>query len=811
MDKQILIIDTYSVLRSAFYGVPEKFAADGSPIGGLSAFDVLLQKVEGNLPGQVSSKIAACWNGDLEKENVPETLTAQMEKIRTHLKEEGSYELYDSGVQETKKDYYEELLGKLKNHGAEEIHLVLLTADEALSALAIGRITVLLICAEQGKRLIKKIERQAEDSDTQEHPFEANDLEMSGQKPVVITPAYEKIPNKIITTAQAAMALSKRMAENGAVVSAQLLFDEPNGREIYGISLCFDEGESYLLRLTKEQPQEVGQMSFFDLFPDMEQSSVQEELPRKKTEENEDAITEQTLTELLTLLSRRYTIVTFDSKNLYHFFEPEDKKTGCFDVQLAAYLLNPLNGDYKPEQVAEEIFGIKLQNRADLFGKSSFSDQEDKKIAKYGSYLVQTYRAAMPVLKEKLEKARMLSLFTEMEMPLTYVLYDMEKEGIIVKREELKAYGDRLTGRIQELEDKIQKVAGQEFNINSPKQLGEVLFEQMGLPGGKKTKSGFSTAADVLEKLAPDYPIVKDILEYRGLAKLKSTYADGLADYIGKDGRIHTTFKQTVTATGRLSSAEPNLQNIPMRTELGRLIRKVFVPKEGYIFADADYSQIELRILAHMSEDPGLIEAYQTGQDIHRSTASKVFHTPFEEVTSLQRRNAKAVNFGIVYGISAFGLANDLNISRSEAQEYMDEYLKTYPGVKSYQDRAVQEAKEHGYAITLFGRRRPMPELSAGNYMQRQFGERVAMNAPIQGTAADIMKIAMLHVWERLRKEKLKSKLILQIHDELVIETAPEEKEAVEKILTEEMAGAASLAVPLEAECNFGTDWFEAK
>jgi DNA polymerase-1 len=304
---------------------------------------------------------------------------------------------------------------------------------------------------------------------------------------------------------------------------------------------------------------------------------------------------------------------------------------------------------------------------------------------------------------------------------------------------------------------------------------------------------------------------VADILEYRGLTKLKSTYADGLADYIGSDNRIHTTYHQTITATGRISSTDPNLQNIPMRTELGRMIRKVFVPQEGYLFSDADYSQIELRILAHMSGDKELIAAYHEGRDIHRITASKVFHTPFAEVTPLQRRNAKAVNFGIVYGISAFGLSNDLNISRSEAKEYMDQYLKTYPGVKKYQEEAVALAKERGYAITMFGRRRPMPELKASNFMQRQFGERVAMNAPIQGTAADIMKIGMLRVFRRIRKEKLHSRLILQIHDELVVETAPDELKQIEDILTQEMTGAADLAVPLDVDCHSGSDWFEAK
>ena len=396
-------------------------------------------------------------------------------------------------------------------------------------------------------------------------------------------------------------------------------------------------------------------------------------------------------------------------------------------------------------------------------------------------------------------------------MPLVFTLADMENEGIIACREALTEYGDKLAVRIAELEKQIYEEAGEEFNINSPKQLGVILFEKLSMPYGKKTKTGYSTAADVLDRLAPEYPIVSDILEYRQLTKLKSTYADGLVNYIAKDGRIHTSFNQTITATGRLSSTEPNLQNIPMRIELGRLIRKAFVPKEGFEFMDADYSQIELRVLAHMSGDEKLIEAYREAQDIHRITASQVFHIPFDEVTDLQRRNAKAVNFGIVYGISSFGLSQDLSISKKEAAEYIERYFETYPKIKTFLDGLVTEAKEKGYVTTMFGRRRPVPELSSSNFMQRSFGERVAMNSPIQGTAADIIKIAMICVHDRLLKENLKSRLILTVHDELLVETAIEEEDAVRKILEEEMHGAADLAVTLEIDAHVGKNWYEAK
>ncbi len=515
----------------------------------------------------------------------------------------------------------------------------------------------------------------------------------------------------------------------------------------------------------------------------------------------------------------------FDSKKQYPFIEgPVEtgekdvmepyRERRYFDVLLAAYLLNPLKNDYAIEDVANEYLGLTIPDKNQICGKASYAEaygQDARAIMEFACYNAYVCLAALPILKDKLRQQGMETLMYEVEMPLTKVLYEMEQYGVLVKPDELKAYGEALVGRISELERSVYRQAGCEFNINSPKQLGEVLFEKMGIQGGKKTKTGYSTAADVLEKLAPEYPIVSDILEYRGLTKLKSTYAEGLFTCIGKDGRIHSTFNQTITATGRISSTEPNLQNIPMRIELGRRIRKVFVPMEGYVFVDADYSQIELRILAHMSGDEQLIEAYKMDEDIHRITASKVFHTPFEEVTDLQRRNAKAVNFGIVYGISSFGLSQDLSITRKEAADYIEQYFKTYPGVKQFLDDMVASARKEGYVATMYGRRRPIPELASSNFMQRSFGERVAMNSPIQGTAADIMKIAMIRVWERLHQEGLRSRLILQVHDELLIETLQEEEAQVRVILAEEMQQAADLAVTLEVDMNVGSDWYESK
>ena len=486
----------------------------------------------------------------------------------------------------------------------------------------------------------------------------------------------------------------------------------------------------------------------------------------------------------------------FDLKTSLAYLKMQ-RREHCFDVLVAAYLLNPLNSSYTYEDVAREQLDIVIAEK----------EEQHVKIC-YEAY---TVFAAADKLERKLSKSGMDRLFYEIEMPLVFTLYEMEKNGVKAEAEALKVYGGQLYGRITELEREICEDAGENFNINSPKQLGVILFEKMGIKGGKKTKTGYSTAADVLEKLAPDYPIVDKILEYRQLTKLKSTYADGLANFIGDDGRIHGKFNQTITATGRISSTEPNLQNIPIRMELGRLIRKVFVPEDGYVFVDADYSQIELRVLAHCSGDEKLIQAYKEKADIHRITASQVFHTPFEEVTSLQRRNAKAVNFGIVYGISSFGLSRDLSISKKEAAQYIEDYFRTYPGIKAFLDESVKNAKDKGYAVTMFGRRRPVPELSSSNFMQRSFGERVAMNSPIQGTAADIMKIAMIGVERRLLEEGLKSRLVLQVHDELLVEAWKPELDTVKGILKEEMEQAAKLSVPLEIDMHTGTNWYEAK
>lgn len=525
-------------------------------------------------------------------------------------------------------------------------------------------------------------------------------------------------------------------------------------------------------------------------------------------------ITEAMVADNLLALSRDYQVqlACMHVKKLLLFldFHEED---AVFDAGLAAYLLQPNQSEYEYDTLAKVYLDVTLPSEKEMLGKEKlgYFSFEDERVQKWMAYQAIVPYKIKSVLREKLKETGMESLYDEMELPCLYALYEMEKNGIRVDGEALHQYGKKLRTRIEELTAEIHAMAGEEFNINSPKKLGEILFEKLGLKNGKKTKTGYSTSAEVLEKLKNAHPIIPKILEYRQLTKLNSTYAEGLAGYIRADGRIHGKFHQTVTVTGRISSADPNLQNIPTRMPLGREIRKVFIPEEGSVFVDADYSQIELRVLAHMSGDAALIAAYQADEDIHAITASQVFDVPLDQVDSTLRRKAKVVNFGIVYGISSFGLGQDLDISRKEAEGYIEKYFATYGKVKKFLDRTVEDAKKNGYTVTMFGRRRPIPELASSNFMTRSFGERAAMNAPVQGTAADIIKIAMVRVNRRLKEEHLQSKLVLQIHDELIIETKKEEVEIVQKILVQEMMHAADLAVPLLVDANVGDSWYDAK
>ena len=484
-----------------------------------------------------------------------------------------------------------------------------------------------------------------------------------------------------------------------------------------------------------------------------------------------------------------------------------------FDCSVASYLIDPLANNYNYSFIASHFLGAELEDEKLLMGKDSvnmFSFGMDN-YRKLISYMAYTANHSMDKIKEKLDDLGEMGLYKDVEYPVIFVLDSMERIGVNIEKGMLVEYGKELDVRIKEMSSQIYELAGEEFNINSPKQLGVILFEKLGLKSGKKTKSGYSTNVDVLNKLRDDHEIIPLILEYRSVTKLRSTYVEGLIDSIKSDGRIHSKFNQTVTATGRLSSTEPNLQNIPTRTAEGREIRKSFVPSEGYTFVDADYSQIELRVMAAVSEDTSLIDAFSSSKDIHAITASQVFDVPVEEVTPGLRRRAKAVNFGIIYGISSFGLGEDLGISRKEAKEYIDKYFATYGRVKEYLDSCVETAKETGVVKTLYGRIRPIPELKSSNFMQRSFGERVAMNSPIQGTAADIIKIAMIKVYDELKKRGLKSRLILQIHDELLIETALDEVDEVKELLRDNMENAVELAVPLYVDVHTGDSLYDAK
>lgn len=512
------------------------------------------------------------------------------------------------------------------------------------------------------------------------------------------------------------------------------------------------------------------------------------------------------------LISHHVQLVCMDIKSQLAYIDI--KETDCvFDCGIGAYLINPLKEHYSYADIAKDYLNLELPDYKELVGKQEITlfSFEDEKISAYMAYSAVVPYMAKEAIEDRLRELGMDSLYQNIELPCVFSLYEMEKNGIRVDRDELIAYGENLKKRIDELTAEIYRLAGKTFNINSTRQLGEILFEDLGLKCGKKTKTGYSTSAEVLEKLQGEHPIIDAILEYRQLTKLNSTYVEGLAGYIGEDGRIHGTFNQTVTVTGRISSTEPNLQNIPTRLPLGREIRKVFKPEEGYVFLDADYSQIELRVLAHFSEDSTLIEAYHRDTDIHSITASEVFDVPIDQVDSLMRRKAKAVNFGIVYGISSFGLGQDLDISRKEAEGYIEKYFNTYGGVKNFLDTTVKNAKENGYTTTMFGRRRPLPELKSSNFMVRSFGERAAMNSPIQGTAADIIKIAMIRVNRALQKQSLKSRLVLQVHDELIVETAADELDVVKEILVTEMMHAADLSVPLVVDVHSGDSWYAAK
>ena len=513
-----------------------------------------------------------------------------------------------------------------------------------------------------------------------------------------------------------------------------------------------------------------------------------------------------------------YKKITIDAKADIIFLNKHNIKLNnlIFDVMIGTYILDPTKDKYNYNNIAEEILDINYEDKDELLGtrksKKFIYDIDEEKWFKYCARQSYVAYKCKPIISKKIEENNQQELFYNIEMPLIEVLASMEIYGIRVSKEELIQYQQELDKEIEELTKEIHWLAGEEFNINSAKQLGEILFEKLNLKGSKKTTRGWSTSADVLEKLYDNHEIIPKILEYRTYAKLKSTYADGLLSVLNEEtSRIYSNFNQTVTATGRISSTEPNLQNIPIKIELGHKVRKVFKPEKDYIFVDADYSQIELRVLAHLSQDEYLIQAFNDGQDIHKITASKVFNKSLDDVTSFERSAAKAINFGLIYGKQAFSLAQDLGITKAKAEEYINDYFDKYPKIKDFLDNIVESTKETGYTKTMFNRIRYVPEINSSNFVQRGVGQRIAMNTPIQGTAADIIKVAMVKVYNRMKKENLKSRLILQVHDELLIEAYKDEKDTIKEILKDEMENAISFSVKLLIDINEGESWYDTK
>lgn len=530
---------------------------------------------------------------------------------------------------------------------------------------------------------------------------------------------------------------------------------------------------------------------------------------------------EHTLIELLKIFFKSSCKkITLDAKTDIVFLNKYDTciENLIFDVMIAGYILNATKNKYEFHHLASEFLNEDYISKEELVGKATsrkkklLTEIDPQDYLEFACLNAHTSLKSFPVLRDLIEKNNQTQLFYDIEMPLINILASMEIEGIEVCESELIKYQDHLENELSTLTKDIHRIAGEEFNINSPKQLGEILFTKLQLSSGKKISSGWSTSADILEKIKDEHEIIDKILTYRTYAKLKSTYADGLLTVLNRDtNRIYSNFNQTATATGRLSSKEPNLQNIPIKIELGRLIRRTFIPKKGYIFIDADYSQIELRILAHLSQDENLIKAFNNNEDIHTSTASKIFSKPLSEVTSFERSASKAINFGLIYGKQAFTLAQDLGITKKEAEKYIDEYFNKYPNIKTFLDEVAEQTKKDGYVSTIFNRIRYVPEINSSNFMQRGIGKRIAMNMPIQGTAADIMKIAMIKVYNRIKVENLKSRLILQVHDELLIETLEEEVEAIKLILNDEMENVIKFSVNLSIDIHQGENWYDAK
>ncbi len=844
--KKLLLIDGHSMINRAFYGVPDLTNSEGIHTGAIFGFLNIIQRIitdeapdyfavafDTSVP-TFRHKMYEAYKGT--RKPMPEELRSQVPVLQSLLRDMGVPVLIKEGIEA------DDILGTIASKWEKKGYEVsIVSGDRDLLQLVTEHTKLILPRTVKGETEIMEFYPDDVKEKYSVEPYGIIELKaLMGDNSDNI-PGVPKIGEKTATELITEYgnienlkehiddvkkkSIRESLKENFdlAILSKKLATIDTNS------DIELDEEAAEFDTLWKESAYETVKKlelkSFLSKFGDMAAKDREESL-KSFTEEKDLGVVESIFSEIKKSEKIGFSIeIDPDSKEIL--------SAALISKDIASYI--PVNGFVSPlylkahlrsmieeakgpiytvrlkelykyviDEYSEKLFDIEVIEYLSDPLRNSYDIPDDIKEA-----ALLSYEKGDDFLKA-VKKEGMEELLRNIEMPLTFTLAHMEKVGIRVKREELNSYSINLGENLKGLEKAIYEGVGEEFNINSPKQLGSILFEKLKIEGAKKTKTGYSTSADVLEKLAPKYPFIRDILEYRTYSKLKATYADGLPPFIKEDGRIHSTFNQTVTATGRISSADPNLQNIPVRTALGREFRKVFVPGEGFSFIDADYSQIELRILASLSGDKKLIEAYNEGKDIHAITASQVFNVPLEEVTADMRRNAKAVNFGIIYGISSFGLSQDLSISRTEAKEYIDRYFETYPDVKSFLDGLIESAREKGYALTYFGRKRPVPELKSSNFMQRSFGERVAMNAPIQGTAADIIKIAMVNVERALKKEGLSSKLILQVHDELLIETAAGEEEAVKEILEREMTGAAALPVPLIVDINSGNNWDEA-
>ena len=853
--KKLLVVDGHSILNRAFYGIPSLTNREGIPTNAIYGFlNIVFKVIEEEVPDYFA--VAFDLSAPTFRHKMYDAYKGTRKPMDPDLKQQVPLMkemLKAMGVTVMEKEGYEadDLLGTVARIGEKEGCLVtVLSGDRDLLQLATDKVKIRIPKTKKGGTEIEDynaadvvetygvtpaefIEVKALQGDSSDNipglpgvgPKTATALvQQYHTVEEIIAHADDVKPPKAQTALKEnidSLRLCRKLVEIDTNAEFEFSLSDAEYKNLYtpeAFELCKKyEFKNFLGRFEKTEESAKQAEETFEILTDMEEKTsainALGDVFSFALNENGLAIYDGKVCRvllfamglerpmLLPLLeekikSAKKVYVTGLKELLKEVWIP--KEVAC-DVALYAYVLDSSRSGYDE------------RNLAVTYG--NFYIPEGKDVA---SETVLGYFGKLPLtvaktLEDELNQTGSMKLYEEIELPLAYVLYDMEQEGINLDKTALAEYGKNLQSRMDELEGGIYEGAGESFNINSPKQLGEILFEKLEIPGGKKTKTGYSTSADVLEKLAPDYPFVRDILEYRQLAKLKSTYADGLASFVASDGKIHCHFQQTVTATGRLSCTDPNLQNIPIRMELGRQIRKLFYPKAGYVYVDADYSQIELRILAHLSKDEVLQEAFISGKDVHKDTASKVYGIGYDEVTDMQRRAAKVVNFGIIYGMSSFGLSEDLHITRKEAKAFTETYFETYPKIKAYLDGLIETAREKGYVESLYGRRRMIPDINNSNFMKRSFSERVAMNSPIQGTAADIMKIAMLRVHERLIKDGFDAKVLVQVHDELLLEVKEDQKDAVTKALCEEMEKAASLAVPLEVDAHSGNTWYEAK